>query len=262
MLRKLYKHEFYSLLRTLAPTYIALILLAITTRISFAFNDSGWVATVRVLSTLFYGLSVVGIFVLAYILIIRRFYKNLLSKEGYLTFSLPFSATQHINCKLVCGVVVMLLNMVALLLSLTIFTVGTGFWSEFSVAIKSGFAELKQLNSAFVVLIFAEIFAIAIFGIVESLLMFYASIAIGQQFKNRTAGSVITYILIYVGLQIIGAFLSLPTVTLVSVQLSRLETYEAKASAVLAIILFVEIILSAVFYFITRHLLTKKLNLE
>ena len=55
-----------------------------------------------------------------------RFYKNLLSGEGYLTFTLPFSATQHIVCKLLCGVLVIVIDFIAVIASLLIMVCGYG----------------------------------------------------------------------------------------------------------------------------------------
>lgn len=51
----------------------------------------------------------------------------------------------------------------------------------------------KMLTSGQLISISAELIIAAVIGMFQSLLMFYAAIAIGQQFKNRIGGAVVAY---------------------------------------------------------------------
>ena len=83
MLKKLYKHEFYSLFRTLWPIYIMLAGLAIISRISFLFNtDNIFISFIQGTSTTLYVFSIFGLFIVGEVIIVVRFYKHLLSHEG------------------------------------------------------------------------------------------------------------------------------------------------------------------------------------
>ena len=102
MLRKLYKHEFVSLYRILLPLYGVLLGLSVLTRfVSFLpKGESGvldfWKGLVLSLSIML----IVSIFVVGSVVIVVRFYQNMLSKQGYLTNTLPFKTYNHIICKI------------------------------------------------------------------------------------------------------------------------------------------------------------------
>lgn len=94
--------------------------------------------------------------------------------------------------------------------------------------------------------------------------MFYVSMAIGQQCKNRVGGAVLAYLAIEAALQILAFAVIMPLsaqVTPLIHWLSRLTGSEA-ALIGLSTALGISLILSTVYYFVTRHLLTHKLNLE
>lgn len=266
MLRKLYKHEFYSLFRSLYPIYAALCLFALLCKLPMYLDiDNIIFETVTGFSVIFYIISILATFVVGMVIIITRFYKNLLSHEGYLTFSLPFTATQHIVCKLICAAVMMILNGLAVILSLIIVGLGTETFNEiidiFSLMLKDFFAN----ETAFTVTLFVlQVIVMIIASVVQSVLMFYSAMAIGQQFKSKIGGSVIAYIAIYVATEIFA------TVTVLPFMLGFGENFEdwLISKGVGAIQLFLlypivlSLIISTVYFLITRHFLSKKLNLE
>ena len=49
-------------------------------------------------------LLIVGLSVLSVVVVVVRFYQNLISDEGYLSFTLPVTAAQHIAAKLAAGI--------------------------------------------------------------------------------------------------------------------------------------------------------------
>ena len=108
MLKKLYRHEFHALFRSLWPLYAGLLVLALLSRLmDMSFFDRRQLV-VQILYNSFMSLYVLGIIamlIISFAVVIVRFYRHLLTGEGYLSFTLPFTAGQHITCKLVCGVV-------------------------------------------------------------------------------------------------------------------------------------------------------------
>ena len=113
MLKKLYKYELYSLFRNLLPVYAAVLGFALLSRLSLLIKtDNVLLQIPSRISTTIYFFSIVAVFVVGMVVVVMRFYKNLLSGEGYLTFTLPFSATQHIVCKLLCGVLVIIIDFI------------------------------------------------------------------------------------------------------------------------------------------------------
>ena len=121
MLKKLYKYELYSLFRNLLPVYAAVLGFALLSRLSLLIKtDNVLLQIPSRISTTIYFFSIVAVFVVGMVVVVMRFYKNLLSGEGYLTFTLPFSATQHIVCKLLCGVLVIIIDFISVIASLLI----------------------------------------------------------------------------------------------------------------------------------------------
>ncbi len=266
MLKKLFKHEFYSLFRNLLPIYVALGVFTITCKLTSLIEmDNIIYETVSGFSVMFYVVSILAMFIVGMVIIITRFYKNLLSHEGYLSFSLPFTATQHIVCKLICAVTMISVNFVAVLLSLLIVGLGTDALNEIIEAFKMMFNEMFAGQVAFRVTLFIlQIVFMLILAAFQSILMFYAAMAIGQQFKSKIGGSVLAYIGLYVAME------SIMTVCMIPLMLIFGENFEnylmnggiGAVQVFLILPMAMYVVFSTVYFLITRHFLTKKLNLE
>lgn len=268
MLKKLYKHEFHSLFRNLLPIWAALIGFAALSRLTFLMDfDNNILNTVRVLSVTAYVLGIFAVFIVGLVIVVMRFYKNLLTHEGYLTFTLPFTPTQHIVCKLVCGAVVMIIDFVVVICSLLILGAGTEALGEILGAIKLTITVLPEyLSAGQIALISSEVVLLMLLAPIQSLLMFYAAMALGQQFKNKVGGAAISYICLYAAVQIITSLIMIPVSVvgaggmeefnnLINNSVMYLEVF-------LAFFIVYSAVLSIVYFVITRHFLTKKLNLE
>ncbi|MBQ7726077.1 MAG: hypothetical protein IJT66_02925, partial [Clostridia bacterium] len=255
MLKKLYRYECYSLFRSLVPIYLASLGFALLSRLSLHFYTESSIHILSVFSgliTAMYGLSIAAVGVIGIVVVVTRFYKNLLRDEGYLTFSLPFTPTQHILCKLLCGVLVMIIDVVVVLLSLIILGIGTEAWTEFFQSLEEAihaFLQIYTVGDA--VFTASEIVLLALVGTFQGILMFYAAIAIGQQFKSRVGGAVIAYICFYAAVQIIN---SLFFAIFITMGLEQFDIWlSGGLSAVQILLLFPlleYIVLSVVYFFI------------
>lgn len=268
MLRKLYKHEFVSLYRILLPLYGVLLGLSVLTRfVSFLpKGESGvldfWKGLVLSLSIML----IVSIFVVGSVVIVVRFYQNMLSKQGYLTNTLPFKTYNHIICKLICGLVVEITNVIVAAGSLLIM-LGTkkGLTQIWNVIKGSYIAFRESTSTATSVVSIIEIAIIGILSLISGILMFYACMAIGQQFKNKILGSVIAYFCIYAVIQVIStAFVTTVTVLGVGIPEAWVEnaTITTVSQGFIIFLMFVQAIQAVVYYLITNYFLSKKLNLE
>ena len=100
MLKKLLKYEFIATGRIFLPLYGALIVVSFLQKLFFDFNFGNMrnislnilIGAIPVLFTTL----VVAVIVTTFIMMIMRFYKNLLSSEGYLMFTLPVSVSKLI----------------------------------------------------------------------------------------------------------------------------------------------------------------------
>lgn len=173
------------------------------------------------------------------------------------------TATQHIVCKMICGVLVIVIDFIAVIASLLIMGAGTEVLAEVFEVLKAGFKFAgEKLTAAQIISLTAEFIIAIIIGMFQSLLMFYAAIAIGQQFKSRVGGAVAAYICLYAAVQVINTFIMIISIAVFGSIEVDLTISVGTFQAFLGLIAVYSLILAAVYFCITRHFLSKKLNLE
>ena len=173
------------------------------------------------------------------------------------------TATQHIVCKMLCGVLVIIIDFIAVIASLLIMGAGTEVIAEVFEVLKAGFKfAVEKLTAAQIISLTAEFIIAIIIGMFQSLLMFYAAIAIGQQFKSRVGGAVAAYICLYAAVQVINTFIMIIGIAVFGSIEADLTISVGTFQAFLGLIAVYSLILAAVYFCITRHFLSKKLNLE
>ena len=143
MLRKLLKHEFRATGRIMLPLY--LILLA--TAIGANFSTRGLLETdLKVLDLLggllvmAFAVAIIAVCVMSMVVMVQRFYKNLLQDEGYVMMTLPVSVHQQVWSKLIVSAVWFALTIVMVCLACLIMA----FDVELVQQIAAGFRELFQ----------------------------------------------------------------------------------------------------------------------
>lgn len=108
MLRKLLKHEFRATGRIMLPLFGILLLVSVGANFSSRGMLNSDSSLLRTLGTIFIMLFIVGIFavgIISFVLMINRFYKNLLQDEDYVMMTLPVCVHQQIWSKLIVSTV-------------------------------------------------------------------------------------------------------------------------------------------------------------
>ena len=106
MLGKLIKHEFRATARLMLPLFLVVILLSCFMRLTasvLALGD-GRSFVLRLLSGLFstgFVLSIFASLIFSVVMMVSRFYKNLMTDEGYLMFTLPVGVHSLLWSKLI-----------------------------------------------------------------------------------------------------------------------------------------------------------------
>ena len=119
---KLLKYEWKACARTCLPLYGVLILMSVISRILYVIPKNASLAfMLPAISSMLYMCVMVATFVVTAVILIQRFYKNLLGSEGYLMFTLPVTVSQHLLSKTIIAVVMMGLSGLAAMLSIGIF---------------------------------------------------------------------------------------------------------------------------------------------
>ena len=119
---KLLKYEWKACARTCLPLYGVLILMSLISRILYIIpkNASLDFMLPAIGSMLYMGVMMAA-FVVTAVILIQRFYKNLLGSEGYLMFTLPVTVSQHLLSKTIIAVVMIGLSGLSALISIFIF---------------------------------------------------------------------------------------------------------------------------------------------
>lgn len=108
MLGKLLKQDFRATARIILPVYAAVPVLGLFTGLIVRLCESQsniWISILGSLVSFVFSLALIAAVVTTVVLMILRFYRNLMTDEGYLMFTLPVSTTELICSKLIVSVV-------------------------------------------------------------------------------------------------------------------------------------------------------------
>ena len=200
------------------------------------------------------------------VIIIMRFYKGLLSDEGYLMHTLPVKPWQLITAKGVSALIIVCASVIVSILSIMILA-GTGSFGaivEFCDLIREMFREEPK-----VILVAAEFLVLAILSLLKSIYQIYASLSIGQLAgKHR----ILLSLGAYVGINIVITVLAVLIMMLLdvtgalngwsSLSLNTVNDMLNAGQAVLGFFAAVTVIQLAAFHVITERILSLRLNLQ
>ena len=291
MLGKLFKYDFKAMGRVLWPLQIGVAGSSVLATFCLAFivRSSNHLVKTGTLGNLLTGASItllviLGIAIYATLfvsifLILQRFYKNLLSDEGYLSFTLPVSVDAHLWSKLFSAVLWSVISGAVILLGvgiLVVFGTATGN-SVVNPDVFTTIGEMFKLLSAYwtpqLSLVCALIAILGAISLFTSFLNYFFCIVLGgmisKNHKILTAIGCFLGLSIVVGIissiftQLIPSFLSNWIWSLSSMSgIELLNAFVQTSIPMLLIYIVFELALGVAYYFISRHLLKNKLNLE
>lgn len=260
MLGKLIKHEFNATARYFLPMFCVILLLTpltkLTSHIPFF---KGYLAVIPGVFITLYVFSIIGISILSSVLLIIRFYKNLVTREGYLMHTLPVTPTEHILSKLLVSIFWTITSLLVIMLSLSVLLYSPEIMEELSNAWDLMFdAASTELGSYFsqMLILFG---LLSIVGIVFNIIYVYFCISVGQLFtRHRILGAVAVAIVIQIAFQVVSTLAIIP----ISILGQNVNDPKVVINWILYPSLFATIILTIGFFFGTSYVLKKKLNLE
>ena len=269
MVKKLIKHEFTAMGRLLLPMYIILLGLSVITRIILFFENDSVIYSIISGSAIFVlALGLVAGTMYTVVSSIIRFYKNLFSKEGYLTFTLPVTVEAHLFTKLLVAVVSYLSSFAVIFGAFCIATSGELLVEIFKAA-DFLFGKAFESLGANLIIYIAEIIVYALVSCCSGFMLYYACMCIGQLAKRSR---VLLAIGVYFGYYYITQILVTLCMVLFSVfaesdfmiDLSMWIYNNAILAGHLFLIALISgaVIMGAVYYLIAHSIMKKKLNLE
>ena len=271
MLRKLLKHEFRATGRIMLPMYLVLLVTALGSNLAGRkmLDGPDILNTLGVLIVMAFGFAICGVMLMSFVLMIQRFYKNLLQDEGYLMFTLPVSVHQHIWAKLIVSAVWFIVTVLAIIAASLIVAFQGGFLWEMLDFLRYFFEGLQKLKitEAFNGTIYLVEFAVLMFlSLAAFSLQFYAALAAGHSRANRKMlWSVVWFFGFQFALQFLGSLLFISLDRLRIPSFLNMNWDVAPAAAIHMGLLFMivcVVIYGAIFYAVTAFFLKKHLNLE
>lgn len=254
MLGKLLKYEFRATGRVMLPVMLALLILAACANVSIRLLEDAQALFLRTLGGVFLGLFTVGIFaagILSLVLMIRRFYKNLLTDEGYLTFTLPVNVHGLIWSKLIVAAIWMIVTVIAIILASCIAAFNVDMLSSVGRALRGLFENGLPEQMAQIGLFLLEAVGVSLLAIMLECLLCYAALAIGFSFaRGKWLIAIVAFFIFQIICQNVG-LLSLFGVARVNLG----------AHGWMIRIMIGEAIGCAVFYLLTAWMLKHRLNI-
>lgn len=203
MLVKLFKYEFKALGRKLIPFYLLALVIALInsvftsfTRGSDILRDYSMLAIAYGIMVSLFVLSLIGLSIFTFIVIVQRFSRNMLGKEGYLMHTLPVSVPQHIFVKTVTTAVFYIIDMAVCIIAMIMFSAGMG--ADFSELLKDITQNINPIPPRTYILLM-NVAVMLILGTINSILGIYTAMSIGYTSNShKIASSIGVYVIIYI----------------------------------------------------------------
>ena len=206
MLGKLMKHEFRATARIMLPVMGAMAALALLANLSIRglagnLSDVPMLRILFVLIIIFFGAAVVATVVMSLVIMVSRFYRNLLKDEGYLMFTLPVSVHELIWSKLIVSLVWFLATGLLIFLVMALMALNLSHtnlemilkqlpsWSEII-----GWLDQAGVRGQVITFLVQTVLGTLI-GILAACLHFYAAMALGHMFsKDKVLLSIVFFV--------------------------------------------------------------------
>ena len=277
MLGKLMKHEFRATGRIMLPLLGAELLLSVLAGFSVRglerIENMGFLGITYILTLSVFFLGLFALAVVAFVLMIQRFYKNLLRDEGYLAMTLPASVDEQIWAKLLVSFVwfaaVTVLSAVAMLVLVSIGSrmqlLRDMFFDE---QVREVIREItSHVGGGNLALFALEFVVLSFLGTCATCLRCYSALAIGHSAADhKMLLSFVAYFVIGMALSLLQnafTFGLLPNLDIDRL-LMNVDTLEGGlrfAHGAMWAGVALSLLYSALFYFVTRWFLKNKLNL-
>jgi hypothetical protein len=263
MLGKLMKHDFKAIGKLLLPLNALVLLMSfvgVILRQSGMFDQHRFVQLLAIL-VITYTIVVIVIIVITYFYPVIYFYRNLFTRQGYLTFTLPVSSWKILASKTIVGYGWYLINIVVLIFSIWALagfpTMPAEAYAEVNYYIMR---EIGWSLGGFI----GWAVGVTLVGVLFTLVMAYLSISIGQLFgKFKIGASIVAYIVIGTIIQILTTVAMV--IFLMSTPVPELM-YEPMPGEFLTFILYMTLVfygvLGGLFYVLSGVILRKKVNLD
>jgi len=258
MLGKLMKYEFMAMGRVLLPMFGALLAVTLINRLLMLLPAQAPI----VISTVVASFLIAAVFIITLILILQRFMKNLLSEEGYLMMTLPVRTDSLILSKLFVATIFVFAAVLVAVLGIFILSSQDFVYMFSQLGVTLSFVDFQG------VVLFIQALMLSVFGVFASILLLYTCMSLSLLVnKRRGLFAFGAFVVITTVLQVLGT-IALVTVSVSSGVPNFFEGITRGMSGfgisqlVFAGAFIFALAQNALFYFITRYMLKRRLNLQ
>lgn len=275
MLGKLIKNEFKATYKMFGMLFGSLIVLTLLTRFCVYIPFDNIVFDIMTsLLTVIYVVAIVCMAIFSFVLVIKRFYQNMLNDQGYLSHTLPVKMWQQITAKTITYVVWIIASLFMMLLSLFLYFVGKSNFTDYMnkfIKISTevfSYPKLTIVIVSFGILVIMQLFV--------NILNVFAAFSLGQIFtKHKVLGAIVFYFVLNYAMSFVvsAVMLLMPDLTdkinVIGETIDSAKTINEAVNAFYAptiiyliVLMVLEVVLGVIYFAITNYMLSKRLNLE
>jgi hypothetical protein len=211
-----------------------------------------------VLSGMLYTAAATAVLVMAVIMIIQRYSNSLLGDQAYFNQVLPVTASEHIASKGIAALIWVLLSVVAMIVTGILIVIFSGTIMQLFRDFPGIWEVIKGVR-ANEWLIILEILILTAFSITKSVLAIYAAITIGHQAQNHTT---LASIGAYIGVLFFETFIGRAAMSIGIIRDFAMTFDIYDFHYVFLGGLLVTLVIGAIYFFICKYLMEKRLNLN
>lgn len=274
MLRKLIKHELRATARVMGPMLLLMLGAAVGGNIAvhhLVESDVPALNVIGVFLLMVFVAAIIGTFVVSFVLMIQRFYQNLLRDEGYLMMTLPATVHEHVLSKLFVSILwaaatAIMAALATLILVFELEFVDLIVYDLNGLLAQLRFSDLRLMDYTGHAVLFVLEMALLMIAMDACLcLQIYAAMAVGHSFTHHKGLlSFAAYIVLCMLWNIVqnAALYLLGVVTPESIQLELNISPMPALHITLCLLIVCSMIPSALWYAITTYFLKNRLNLD
>lgn len=255
MLLKLMKYDLKSILKKMVFYYVSLLILAAVSKVLILIFSDTKFSVISVLPTALFFIGLYACLFVTMIISMIRYYKNMLSDEGYLTHTLPVKRHTILFSKMISTLIVEIISILVIALCGFLYspTAVKLFISEIFVALN-----LINYDFSTIFLVILIIFEIILVG-VSQLTLVALCLSIGACFdKNKLLMSFVFYMIIHIVVQIIaGTILSISILLVLQGRGGIFSLYSVLTTYIVVTIIYITLT-----YFVNLVILKNRLNLQ
>lgn len=265
MLGKLMKHEWKAVAKILAILHLAILAMAVVGKLLLSIKILQEAALLWGTLLFIYVISVMAVGIGTHIFLAMRFYKNMYTDEGYLSFTLPVKPWEHLVSKMVIALAWIVIDGVVIAVSVLILTMYQGMGHD---ALDTLQTMLRDFHEAGIqpVLFGIEMVLSGVGSLIMMVLMYYFSISIGQLAKtHKLLSAVVAFVVTFNVVRIVTTLINALVLAVVMNRTSDIEELDfmtAFFGRVTGVNLAEIAVLCLIFWFTCNHIMTKRLNLD